>query len=46
MNHPGSGPANADAQDPDSDPDMLTSGTKQPDQAEGEDDPAETGENS
>jgi hypothetical protein len=43
MNHPDSGPENADTQDPDSDPEMLTSGTKQPDQAEGGDDPAETG---
>ncbi|MFC9981022.1 hypothetical protein [Gordonia sp. NPDC127522] len=29
--------------DPDADPDMLTSNASQPDQAEGEDDPAETG---
>ena len=29
--------------DPDADPEMLTSNASQPDQAEGEDDPAETG---
>jgi hypothetical protein len=29
--------------DPDADPDMLASTTEQPDQAEGEDDDAETG---
>jgi hypothetical protein len=32
----------ADAQDPDGDPEMKTSGTDQPNQAEGDDEPAET----
>ncbi|WP_157895622.1 hypothetical protein [Mycolicibacterium vaccae] len=38
----GNGPEDTD-QDPDADPEMKTSGTAQPDQAEGEDDPGETG---
>ncbi|MGP4058152.1 hypothetical protein ACTWP6_25560 [Mycobacterium sp. 4D054] len=38
-----SGPENPGRQDPDADPEMKTSGTHQADQAEGEDDPEESG---
>lgn len=38
MNRPGTDPDETGRQDPDADPDMKTSGTEQPDQAEGEDD--------
>ncbi|WP_255374781.1 hypothetical protein [Mycobacterium sp. NAZ190054] len=43
MTKPGNGPEGAGEQDADADPEMKTSGTHQPDQAEGEDDPDETG---
>lgn len=47
MTKSGSGPESTGPhdldQDPDGDPEMKTSGAAQPDQAEGEDDPDETG---
>jgi hypothetical protein len=36
------GPEESTTGDPDADPDMKSSGTEQPDQAEGEDDGSET----
>jgi len=43
MTQPETGADAPDTQDPDADPGMKASGTAQPDQAEGEDDTAETG---
>jgi len=44
MTNSDTAPASTGGPDPDGDPDMKTSGTTQPDQAEGDDDPAQTGE--